>query len=336
MSVQVAAFPRAFVFRRLHSLMGFWIVLFLIEHLVTNSQAVLLISQYGEGFIRAVNVIKHLPYLPVIEIVLLGVPIVFHMGWGIKYAIDGKINSFKGRGIKPSLPRFSRNHAYSMQRISSWIILIGLIGHVAYMRFYMYPIGVHQGRHSDYFVRIDMDGGLYQTADRLGVKIYDQFAIDSAKAEVRREIADSKRLEKDIAEFETKEGMPTKYQPALAELVQRDQVLQEKQIWLQGLEKRKLSKGQVIAEAPDFGTATLLVVRNSFRNLWIAILYTVFVLATVFHAFNGLWTFMITWGIVLKMRSQSQAVNWCVGLMVLIGFLGLVSIWGTYLLDLLH
>ena len=89
----------------------------------------------------------------------------------------------------------------------------------------------------------------------------------------------------------------------------------------------------MIAEAPDFGTAILLVVRDAFRSVFVSILYTIFVLATVFHAFNGLFTFFLTWGVVIKMRSQSQAVNWCVGIMVFMGFLGLASIWGTYILN---
>ena len=106
------------------------------------------------------------------------------------------------------------------------------------------------------------------------------------------------------------------------------------QAYLKGLEARTLSKGEVIAEAPDFGTATLLIVRDSFKSVFKAILYTIFVLAAVFHGFNGLWSFMISWGIVLKMRTQSKALNCCMGIMVVVGFLGLASIWGTYFINL--
>ena len=112
------------------------------------------------------------------------------------------------------------------------------------------------------------------------------------------------------------------------------QALEDKKAWLKGLTKRSLTRGEVIAEAPDFGTATLLIVRDSFKSVFKAVLYTIFVLAAVYHGFNGLWTFMVTWGVVLKMRSQSKAVNWCTGIMIAVGFLGLASIWGTYFINL--
>ena len=91
-----------------------------------------------------------------------------------------------------------------------------------------------------------------------------------------------------------------------------------------------LQRHETVASAKDFGTATLLVVRDSFLSLPTGILYTIFVLAAVFHAFNGLWTFMITWGVVIRMRSQIFAVNVCIGIMVIVGFLGLLAIWGSY------
>ena len=54
--------PKEFIRRRAHSLMGLWLVLFLIEHLFTNSQAALLIGDNGSGFVKAVNALKSLPY----------------------------------------------------------------------------------------------------------------------------------------------------------------------------------------------------------------------------------------------------------------------------------
>ena len=333
MTAETFTLPRAFAWRRLHSLFGLWIVIFLIEHLLTNSQAALLIGESGEGFIRAVNVLKHLPYLPVIEIVLLGVPILFHAALGIKYALEGKMNSFSGGKKTPRLARYGRNHAYSWQRITSWILLIGIIAHVAFMRFYMYPAAVHQGDSEYYFVRIDFDPGLYTVADRLNVKLYNEKQIAEAKIQVNGQRARLQELEKQ-AKIARNESPPYIYDEKEDALLKQYQNLEKRQAWLAGLTKRTPSSHQVIASAPDFGTATLLVVRDAFRSVFKSILYTIFVLAAVFHAFNGLWTFMITWGIVLKMRSQSRAVNWCVGIMVIIGFLGLASIWGTYFINL--
>ena len=70
---------RAFTERRIHSLMGLSIVLFLFEHLLTNSQAALFVGDDGKGFIHSVNFIHSLPYLPFIEISLLAVPILTHI-----------------------------------------------------------------------------------------------------------------------------------------------------------------------------------------------------------------------------------------------------------------
>src|SRR4051812_29543012 len=111
--------PKAFIWRRVHSLAGLWFVLFLIEHLLTNSQAALFIGDNGSGFVEAVNFIKSLPYLPVIEIFLLGVPFLVHAIWGVKYLLTSKFNSFPADGSTPSLPQYPRNQAFTWQRITS-------------------------------------------------------------------------------------------------------------------------------------------------------------------------------------------------------------------------
>lgn len=332
MSTQTTTLSRPFALRRIHSLFGLWIVIFLIEHMLTNSQSALLIGENGEGFIRAVNFIKNLPYLHVIELVLLGVPILYHMVLGIRYLFTSKMNAYSTGGNKPALRKYGRNHAYSWQRITSWILLIGIIAHVGYMRFYMYPVEVDMGKEQAYFVRITMDPGLYTVSDRLGVKLYNQNEINELKQHVESQSAELERLSKEANVIE--EGESTAYQQKTDSLLVHYQSLEEQEAYLKGLEKRKIEGDEVIAAASDFGTATLLIVRNSFKSVFKSILYTIFVLAAVFHGFNGLWTFMVTWGIVLKMRSQSTAVNVCIALMILVGFLGLASVWGTYYLNL--
>src|SRR5258708_7890118 len=131
--------PSAFIWRRLQSFMGLWLVLFLIEHLFTNSQAALFFGDDGNGFVRAVNALKNLPYLSVIEVTLIGVPFLVHGGWGIYYLFTSKSNSWGNDGTRPYLPEYPRNHAYTWQRITSWILLIGIIAHVVDMRFIHYP-----------------------------------------------------------------------------------------------------------------------------------------------------------------------------------------------------
>jgi succinate dehydrogenase / fumarate reductase cytochrome b subunit len=240
----------------------------LIEHLIVNSQAALYIGDDGSGFIRAVTEIKNLPYLPVIEITLLGIPILIHLLWGIEYVRTAKINSFATDGSSPSLTEYPRNHAYTWQRITSWILLFALLGHIIHMRFIEYPGFVHTEQQKYYTVRLTKDPGLPSVANRLNVQL-----------------------------------KPT-------------------------------ASGGILAQAPDFATAELLMVRETFKMPIMIALYTIFVLAACYHGFNGLWTFLITWGICLNERSQRIARSFTTFLLFLVAFLGLSAIWLTYWVNL--
>ena len=312
--------------------MGLWLVLFLIEHLLVNSQAALLLGDSGKGFVDLVNGIHNLPYLQVIELVLLGVPFAVHMVWGIKRLFTAKANSYKSDGSKPSLRDLPRNHAYTWQRITSWILVFGVIGHVAKFRFIDYPVSVSEGSKSSYFVSISLDNGLYTVADRLGVKLYDQKALDAAKQEMEERAHEATLLE--AAETIRKEPAPQSYDAQKALILDSAQKYKAKSQWTSALLSFPLKPGEVVAEANDFGTASLLTVRDTFKYPIYVALYTIFVLATCFHAFNGLWTFLITWGVILKMSAQRSMVTVCYAIMAIIIFLGLVAIWGTYWLNL--
>ena len=278
-------FSRDFVWKRLHSLMGLWLVLFLMEHLFVNSQAALLLGENGRGFVEAVNAIHNLPYLYVIELFLLGIPLLIHMVWGVRLLFTSKANASRSDGSRPSLPQYGRNKAYSWQRITSWILLVGVAAHVVKFRFLDYPWSVNEGQVVTYFVKIHSDEGLHTLTDKLGFKIYNQEDI------------------KDAAE----KG---------------------------ALEKKSLQEGEVIAATNSFGTASLLSVRDTFKVPLYAALYTIFVLAACFHGFNGFWTFLLTWGAVIKVAAQKRAYAFALGLMFLVAFLGLAAIWGTYWLNL--
>jgi succinate dehydrogenase cytochrome b subunit len=299
MSTVIPVIPRAFVWRRLHSLTGLWLVIFLIEHLLTNSQAALWIGENGQGFVRMVNWLHNLPYLQVVEVVLLGVPFLIHMYWGVCYLFTSKANASKGDGSTPSLPEYGRNRAYSWQRITSWILLFIIIFHVIKFRFVQYPVSVHDGLSSHYFVKIDSDPGVYSVAKRLGVTL--------------------------ITPDELKKKLET--------LSEKDLVAEEKAL-LKGLVKYKLSQGQLLATTDNFGLVTLMSVRNTFKKPYYIALYTIFVLAACYHGFNGFWTFLLTWGAVLNVRSQRSMLRISIALIFLIAFLGLASVWGTYWVNL--
>lgn len=266
MSIKTETVSGEFAWRRIHSLMGLWLVIFLFEHLTVNSQATLWLGDDGIGFVRLVNFLEALPFLQVIEILLIGVPFLLHMVWGVKRALTAKVNVRKTDGSAPSLS-YSRNHAFRWQRLTSWILLFGVAAHVVQMRFVLIPKEISQDGKTLYVVTVSEDPGLASIAKRLDV------------------------------ELETKEDT-------------------------------------VLAKAKTPGKAMLFTVRNTFKSPTYCALYTIFVLAAAFHAMNGFWTSMITWGVLLSYRSQKAFLPFCWAASLLLGFLGLAAIWGSYWLNL--
>lgn len=299
--------PSAFIWRRLHSFTGIWLSIFIIFHLLTNSQAALLIGNDGSGFIHSVNAIHNTPFLPIVEIGILAVPILIHMIWGIKYLRSAEYNSFGNTGHTPYLPQYKKNHAYTWQRITSWLLVVGVIAHVVHMRFIEYPSSAATGTGHAYMVRISHDAGLDTLAARLGVTLYTAEEIDKLKLDTS--------------------GAPTQSPVAVQET-------EERQAWIQALQHKPLRPGEVIATADNFGTAELLMVRDTFKIPLMIVLYTLLVLAACFHAFNGLWTFMISWGVTLTERSQKLMRKVATTLMLVVGGLGLAAVWLTYWINL--
>lgn len=309
MERQPITLPSAFIWRRIHSLTGLWLVVFLIQHLLVNAQAALLLGDNGLGFVHAANALENLPLLPILESLLLGAPIVIHTIWGIQYLLQAKYNSSASSGSTPALPQYSRNRAYTWQRITSWLLVIGIAAHVIHMRFVERPLIAERGPDTSYMVRVDDDPGLATVAARLGVVLYNSAQIQQATAPATPGLDSTN--------------------PAVFAQAQR-----QEHEWLETLRERPVGPQQVMAVANDFGRAELLMLRNAFQQPLLLALYTLFVLSACFHAFNGLWTAFITWGITLTDRSQKLFLKVCWGLMVIVGFFGLAAIWGTYWLNL--
>ncbi len=263
MSTRITLLSGEFAWRRVHSLMGLWLVLFLCAHLMTNSQAALWLGDYGIGFIRLANLLESIPYLQVVEVLFLGFPILLHMGWGIRRALQAKTNSMGTNGSKPSFS-YGRNRAFTWQRLTSWVLAVGMIAHVVQMRFINYPATRVVDNQVEYLSSVSFDPALGATVARLHVQ----------------------------------------------------------------LEPTALGALTVVARDP--GTALLFMVRETFKSYWMIGLYTVFLLAAVFHAGNGLWTALITWGVLLSYRSQKAFLPVAWGLSAILAFLGLAAIWGSY------
>ncbi len=327
MAIQTIKVPREFVFRRIHSLMGFWFLIFLMEHLFTNSQVALFFTNGDLWFVRSVDFLRNLPYLHFIEIFLLGVPILYHAIWGVMYMFTSKSNVFFSNGSKPVI-KAGRNVAYTMQRMSAWVLLIGIILHVAQMRVFDYP---HKYQ-NNYYLPITVDSGLYSQANRLGVELYNAASIQKEEEKLLLLEEKMKLVENRLHEKQVESTKSDEYDAEMGMIYQSIEKYEALKAHVTGLESRALKESKVMAVSKSFGNLELLSVRETFRNPFICILYTIFVLAAVFHGFNGLWTFLITWGIILSGKAQSKAVSVCVGLMFVLGLLGMLSIWGTYIL----
>lgn len=318
--------PNALITRRLHSLTGIWLTVFLMQHLLVNSQAAYFFGDDGKGFIHAVNSIQDLPYLPIIELAILGLPIFVHMIWGFKILWTAKFNSFGSDKAQPILSQYPRNRSYTWQRITSYLLVFGIIGHVVQMRFIEYPTNASVGHQEYYMVLVNLDDGIYTLSKRLDVELYDHNKIQIKKKLVNEEAG----FFDGLFEKTVQNPLPD---DKIKELIEK-QKLEEYKGFLQALEKHPVKKNQAIAVAKDFGTAELLMLRETFKIPIMIALYTLFVLSACFHAFNGLWTFLISWGVTLSVKSQNLFRTISYGLMLIFSFLGLSAIYATYWINL--
>lgn len=125
-----------FLLRRLHSLTGVApIGVFLLVHLTTNSSVVwgmLNSGKYADvhagaaTFQHEVSFIHSLPFLLLIEVFGLWLPIAFHSILGVYYAATSKPNN--------AHYRYQANWRYTLQRISGYVGVLFIFYHVATLR----------------------------------------------------------------------------------------------------------------------------------------------------------------------------------------------------------
>lgn len=259
---------RWFIYRRLHSLVGLGLILFLIEHLFINSQAAVAISEGTSPYIVAVNHLQNLPLLPVLEVLLLGTPFLIHIVLGVVYLKTGRYGFAAHDGSGPVTP-YMNHYAYMAQRWTAWIVLVGLVIHVVQMRFLERPNEKIVEGKTRYEVSLLADPSL-------------------------------ERLTSDLASV----SVSPVYTDSRYEMVN--------------------------VETKDFGTAELLLMRETFRSPGWMILYTLFMLSAVYHAFQGLWTFLLSWGVIISPQSQRFFHALSMVLMCFVAAMGLVAIYGTY------
>jgi len=295
-----------------------------------NSQAALFLGDDGAGFIHGVNSIRDLPYLPILELAILGFPIFVHMAWGVQYLLTAKPNSYGRSGTTSYLAEYPRNHAYTWQRITAWILVLAILAHIIHMRFIEYPSSAKVGTQNYYMVRVGLDDGLYTVAGRLDVELFDEKNIQLQKTAGEEDLNGLRSWLHNLSSSLT--GIYKN--EAHVQKLQKQQNIQQGSEWLKAMEHWPLKQGEAVAVSKDFGTAELLMLRETFKSPIMIALYTVFVITACFHAFNGLWTFLITWGVTLTARSQLLFTWISYGLMFVVSLLGLSAIWLTYWVNL--
>lgn len=126
---------RIFLLRRLHSLSGVVpIGAFLIEHFYTNYSA----SRGPEAFNESVAHLRELfpgLMLPIMEIMFIGLPIIFHAGLGLYIAYTMRSNTTQYN--------YARNWLYFFQRVTGVFLIFYIAQHVASMRFGFWGLGNH-------------------------------------------------------------------------------------------------------------------------------------------------------------------------------------------------
>ena len=116
-----------FYLRRLHSLCGLLVLgIVLFEHIFTNSMA-LGGPEALNGSLAMMELIPK-PIFMALEVGGIAIPLLFHAIYGIYIALQANNN--------PGRFGYLRNWNFAFQRWTAWYLVIFLIWHVGYLRFY--------------------------------------------------------------------------------------------------------------------------------------------------------------------------------------------------------
>ncbi|MBX3413075.1 MAG: succinate dehydrogenase cytochrome b558 subunit [Pirellulales bacterium] len=124
-----------FLIRRLHSLSGLVPVgAFMVVHLLTNAS----VLDGARAFQTRVDMIHSLgKALPLVEWTFIFLPLIFHAVVGVMIA----------RGAIPNTSqyRYAKNYRYTLQRITAWIALFFILGHVFHLHGWFKPLATEVG-----------------------------------------------------------------------------------------------------------------------------------------------------------------------------------------------
>ena len=119
---------RTFVLRKLHQLTGIMpLGIFLLEHFYTNSKALA-----GQAdFNNAVKDLQSIPYILLVEIGGIFIPLIYHAVYGLVITVEARPNNLH-------YP-YARNWFYTIQRVTGVILFFFIIFHVLNFRFGLMP-----------------------------------------------------------------------------------------------------------------------------------------------------------------------------------------------------
>jgi succinate dehydrogenase / fumarate reductase cytochrome b subunit len=122
---------RTFILRKLHQLSGIVpLGAFLLEHFYTNSKAVHPTTGASD-FNQAVAELQGIPYILLVEITFIFIPLLYHAIYGLMITWEARPNNL-------SYP-YPRNWFYTIQRITGLILFFFIAFHVLNMRFGIIP-----------------------------------------------------------------------------------------------------------------------------------------------------------------------------------------------------
>lgn len=119
---------RTFILRKLHQLSGIMpLGIFLLEHFYTNSKA--LAGQ--AAFNGAVKDLQSIPYILLVEIGGIFIPLIYHAVYGLVITVEARPNNLH-------YP-YARNWFYTIQRATGLILFLFITFHVLNFRFGLIP-----------------------------------------------------------------------------------------------------------------------------------------------------------------------------------------------------
>ena len=119
---------RTFVLRKLHQLSGIMpLGFFLLEHFYTNSKAL----SGAANFNTAVEDLQKIPYILLIEIGGIFIPLIYHAVYGLVITVEARPNNLH-------YP-YARNWFYTIQRVTGVILFFFITFHVLNFRFGLIP-----------------------------------------------------------------------------------------------------------------------------------------------------------------------------------------------------